>query len=123
MAPIKGISRTTLWNSWKIIRKDLREATIRDVVDFVDYDVDPNKWIRRLLEQVSTGRYEPATPIRFTIAKTNGFSRTMTQPSIPDLILYRTIVDALYIKALKLEHAHVYFKKEQLQKAQSVAHQ
>ncbi|MFY9936551.1 MAG: RNA-directed DNA polymerase [Silvibacterium sp.] len=123
MARIKGISKTSLWNSWKTIRKDLRNASIRDVIDFVDYDIDPNKWILRLLQQISEDRYEPTTPLRFTLGKSNGFSRTCTQPSIPDLVLYRTIVDAIYIKALRREHAHVYFRRQQLAQAQSVAAQ
>ena len=123
MAPIKGISKTSLWSTWKIIRAELRNASIRDVIDFVDYDVDPDKWIQRLLDQVSSGRYEPATPFRFTIGKSNGFSRTMTQPAIPDLVLYRTIVDTIYRKALKREHKHVYFKRQRLQQAQNVAQQ
>jgi hypothetical protein len=93
MAAIKGISKTSLWSTWKIIRAELRKASIRDVIDFVDYDVDPNVWIQRLLDHISSGRYEPATPFRFTIGKSNGFSRTMTQPAIPDLVLYRTIAD------------------------------
>jgi hypothetical protein len=123
MARIKGISKTSLWNSWKIIRKDIRNASIRDVIDFVDYDIDPNKWIMRLLQQISDDTYEPTTPLRFTLGKSNGFSRTITQPSIPDLVLYRTIVDAIYIRAFRREHAHVYFKREQLAKAQSAATQ
>jgi hypothetical protein len=123
MAAIKGVSKTSLWRTWKILRKDLRNASTRDVIDYLDYDVDPDKWILRLLEQISSGRYEPATPFRFTLGKSNGFSRTMTQPSIPDLVLYRAIVDAIYIKAIRREHAHVYFKREQLNKAQHVAQQ
>lgn len=123
MAPIKGISKTSLWSTWKIIRTELRSASIRDVIDFVDYDVAPDVWIQRLLDQISSGRYEPATPLRFTIGKSNGFSRAMTQPAIPDLVLYRTIVDAIYRKALKREHKHVYFKRERLQQAQNVAQQ
>src|SRR5271167_261018 len=123
MAPIKGISKTALWGTWKIIRAELRNASIRDVIDFVDYDVDPDKWIHRLLDQVSSGRYEPATPFRFTLGNSNGFSRTMTQPAIPDLVLYRTIVDTIYRKALRREHKHVYFKRQRLQQAQNVAQQ
>ena len=123
MSGIKGISKTSLWGTWKIIRAELKNATMRDVIDFVDYDVDPDKWIRTLLAQISSGRYEPATPFRFTIGKSNGFSRTMTQPAIPDLVLYRTIVDEIYLKALKREHKHVYFKRERLQSAQRLAQQ
>jgi hypothetical protein len=105
------------------MRAEIRNGTVRDVIDFVDYDVDPNIWIKRLLEQISSGRYEPATPFRFTIGKSNGFSRTMTQPVIPDLVLYRTIVDGLYRKALRREQEHVYFKRERLQQAQNAAQQ
>src|SRR5712672_777075 len=121
MAPIKGISKSSLWNTWKIIRAEIRISSIRDVIDFVDFDVDPDKWIQTLLNQISSGRYEPATPFRFTIGKSNGFSRTITQPAIPDLVLYRTIVDSIYRRALKREHRHVYFKREQLQQAQRIA--
>lgn len=93
----------------------------RDVVDFIDYDIDPDKWIGNLLKQISNGRYEPHSPFRFTLGKSNGFSRVMTQPGIPDLVLYRTIVDRIYLKALPKEHKHVYFKKAQLQTAQANA--
>jgi hypothetical protein len=123
MTAIKGITKTSLWSTWKMIRTELRKASIRDVIDFVDYDIDPDKWIQRLLDQISSGRYEPAPPFRFTIGKSSGFSRTMTQPAIPDLVLYRTIVDAIYRKALKREHRHVYFKRERLQQAQNLAQQ
>lgn len=123
MPPIAGVNKTTLWNTWKIIRAEIRNGTVRDVIDFVDYDVDPDVWIKRLLGQIASGRYEPATPFRFTIGKSNGFSRTMTQPGIPDLVLYRTIVDTLYRKALRREHTHVYFKRERLQQAQNTAQQ
>ncbi len=123
MAAIKGISKSSLWSTWKIIRAELKNASIRDVIDFADYDVHPDKWIQTLLNQISSGRYEPATPFRFTLGKSNGFSRTMTQPAIPDLVLYRTIVDIIYRKSLKREHKHVYFKREHLQQAQAVAQQ
>lgn len=123
MAPIRGITKTSLWGTWKIVRAELRRATTRDVIDFVDYDVDPDKWIGTLLAQISSGRYEPVTPFRFTIGKSNGFSRTMTQPSIPDLVLYRTMVDEIYRKALKRERKHVYFKRERLHQAQTHAQQ
>ena len=123
VAAIKGINKTRLWSAWKLLRTELRNSTIRDVIDFVDFDVDPDKWIGTLLRQISAGTYEPVTPFRFTLGKSNGFSRTMTQPSVPDLVLYRTIVDAIYAKALRKEHQHVYFKREQLQQAQGIAQQ
>lgn len=121
MPAIRGINKTKLWNTWKIVRKELRNASIRDVMDFVDCDIDPDKWIQKLLDQISVGKYEPAAPFRFTIGKSNGFSRTMTQPAIPDLVLYRAIVDTIYFKSLRREHPHVYFKRERLQQAHGTA--
>lgn len=63
MPKIAGINKTALWSTWKIIRAEIRNGTVRDVIDFVDFDVDPDVWIKRLLEQIASGRYEPA--IRF----------------------------------------------------------
>ena len=75
---IRGITRTSLWKAWKAIRKDLKQASIRDVVDFLDFDVNPDIWINRLLHRISSGEYEPETPTRFMLGKSKGFSRTMS---------------------------------------------
>ena len=114
---IKGITKTSLWIAWKSIRKELRRATIRDVVDYLEYDINPEVWIKRLLKQVANGTYEPRTPSRFTIAKSKGFSRRMTMPAIPDLVLYRTIGTYLKNRLHKHEHKYVYFERAALSKA------
>jgi hypothetical protein len=88
---IVGINRTSLWKAWKQVRRELRSAAVRDVTDFLEYDIDPNVWIDRLLRQIAAGTYEPHTPSRYSLAKSNGFSRRMTMPAIPDVVLYRTI--------------------------------
>jgi hypothetical protein len=111
---ISGISRTSLWTAWKSVRKALRHSTIRDVVDFVEYDIDPDLWINRLLWQLSHNAYEPRSPDRFLTAKSRGFSRRKTQPAIPDLVLYRAIVDSLYARVRGRQHKHVYFERAQL---------
>jgi hypothetical protein len=66
---IAGIGRTSLWNAWKAIRKNLKYASVRDVIDFLDYDIDPDVWINRLIRQLKEGSYEPISPRRFTLAK------------------------------------------------------
>lgn len=114
---IVGISRTSLWEAWKAVRRELQRATLRDVADFLEYDIDPNVWINRLLKQIANGTYEPQTPWRFTVAKSNGFSRRMTMPAIPDLVLYRTIGTYLQRKLKQREHQHVYFERRDLAKA------
>lgn len=113
---IPGVSRTSLWNAWKAVRQQLKRSNHRDIADDLEYDIDPEVWISRLLRQINTGTYEPATPLRFQLAKSKGFSRQMTKPQIPDLILYRTIVDLLYRKAGRLQKKHVYFSQATLSK-------
>ena len=96
---IKGITRTALWRAWKAVRRELKKVPHRDVTDYLEYDLDPDVWVNRLLQQISDGRYEPTTPMRYTLAKSKGFSRLMTRPHIPDVVLYRAIADYLYGKA------------------------
>lgn len=113
---IPGITRTALWKAWKEVRKNLKNASVRDVIDFLEYDIDPDIWINRSLRQLRDGSYEPGITRRFTLCKSKGFSRTMTFPSIPDLVLYRAVVDQLYVRAKRREHKHVYFERERLSK-------
>ncbi len=93
---IVGISRTSLWAAWKAVRRGLSNASVRDVVDHLEYDTDPDRWINRLLRDLRLGTYEPSPPFRFYLPKTKGFDRQMTMPEIPDLVLYRAIADRLY---------------------------
>jgi len=118
---IRGISRTSLWNAWKQVRKLLRKSSLRDVTDFLEYDIDPDVWIQRLLKQIHDGTYEPRPPIRYTLGKSKGLSRRMTLPSIPDLVLYRTIADYLYSKAKGKEHKYVFFEVSELSRVKKNA--
>lgn len=123
MAKIQGISKSSLWNAWKEVRKQLSRMHLRDVTDYIEYDIDPAWWILRLCREIEGGDYEPATVHRFTLAKKMGFSRRMTQPSIPDLVVYRAVVDYLYLKAKKFEKEHVYFAQNTLSKRVRVIEQ
>ncbi len=115
---IPGINRTSLWNAWKQIRQEARHSSIRDIVDWLDYDLDPEVWIRRLVQHLASGSYEPSAPQRFTIAKTKGFSRRMTLPRVTDLVLYRAIAHHCYKRAKGREHPHVYFERTRLAETQ-----
>ena len=70
--PINGISKTSLWAAWKEVRIEVKNSTVRDIVDFLDYDIQPDVWIDRLLGQIAAGSYEPQTPSRFALAKSGG---------------------------------------------------
>jgi hypothetical protein len=112
--PIPFISRTSIWKTWKAVRKELKNSSIRDVVDFLDYDVNPDVWINRLVNSIKQGSYEPDLPRRFTLGKSKGFSRTMTLPAVPDLVLYRSLVDVIFKKAKRRQYKHVYFLRGQV---------
>jgi hypothetical protein len=118
---IRGINKSSLWKSWKVVRKELKNSSIRDVVDFLDYDVHPDVWISRLLAQLELGEYEPDIPRRFTLGKSKGFSRTMALPGIPDLVLYRAVVDHIYARSKRKRHKHVHFLRDELSRAQKKA--
>lgn len=116
MPKVQGITKSSLWTAWKNVRKQLSRTLLRDVTDFAEYDIDPDWWIGRLLKDIEAGRYEPAMPCRFSVAKKMGFSRRMTLPGIPDLVVYRAAVDYLYRKAKRSELKHVYFAQNTLSK-------
>jgi hypothetical protein len=52
---IPCVSRASLWNFWKAVRKELKNSSVRDAVDFLDYDVNPDVWINRLLRSIKLG--------------------------------------------------------------------
>ena len=110
---IRGITLSSLHRAWRSIRKLLRDATFRDVADYIDYDVDPQKWMRRLLSQIADGSYVPHVPQRFPLAKGYGFSRRLTYPHVPDLVLYRAAIDCLSSRLRRHQHKHVYFLRAQ----------
>src|SRR5688500_2438720 len=120
---IRGISYSSLWAAWKEIRKVLKRSSQRDVVDFIDYDIDPDTWINRLLLELQSGVYEPRRPERFPQGKSKGFSRTLTLPAVPDLVLYRAIIDHCYERGLKArrQRKHVYFEVAELKRIQDRA--
>ena len=118
---IHGIAKTSMWSAWKSIRTQLRQSTVRDVVDFLDYDIEPDIWIRRLLRQIGTGFYEPATPTRFTLAKSGGFKRRLTIPAVPDIVLFRAIGDYVHRKAHKYQQPHVYYRRSDSSQAAKAA--
>ena len=122
MPKIRGISRSSLWRAWKDIRKQLSRTSMRDITDYVEFDIDPDWWIGKLLKDINTGRYEPVSPYRFTLAKKMGFIRQMTFPHIPDIVLYRAVTDYLYKRAKRLEKGHVYFARNTLSKKQKKSH-
>jgi len=114
---VPGISRSTLWAAWKAVRQQVRHFEHRDPADYLEYDIDPDVWINRLLRHIASGDYAPHAPKRYSVAKSSGFSRTISLPHIPDLVLYRAIVDHLFRRAHHQQKKHVYFQQATLSQA------
>ena len=123
MPSIREIDRSSLWNAWKAVRKQLSRASIRDVTDYIEFDIDPDSWIDRLLGDIENDGYQPGTPYRYTSAKTLGLSREMTFPRIPDLVLYRAMTKYIYERMRQHEEEHVYFARNTLAKKRKVLRQ
>lgn len=113
---IRGVTKSTLWSAWKEVRRQLKRAPRRDVLDYLEYDIDPDVWIGRLLRRLAAGEYSPERPHRYTLAKSKGFDRVITVPGIPDVVLYRTIVDYLFHRARRNQCKHAYFCQATLSK-------
>jgi hypothetical protein len=120
---VPGVSRTSLWKSWKEIRKKLRDSSLRDVIDWVEFDLEPEKWIRQLLADVNDGRYEPRRPTRFALGKSKGLSRWMTLPSVPDLVLFHALATRIVERAQRRrrKYRHVYFMRDRISAVQKKA--
>lgn len=116
MPHIPEINRTSLWIAWKVVRKQLPRASIRDVTDYVEFDIDPYSWIDRLLKNIEDDSYQPGQPYRYTLPKNLGLSRKMTFPRIPDLVLYHAITNYIYAQGKHREQKHVYFARNALAK-------
>jgi hypothetical protein len=114
---IPGVTKTSLWNAWKAVRRQLKRAPCRDILDYLEYDIDPDVWITRLLDRLRTGEYTPERPNRYSLAKSKGFDRIITVPAIPDLVLYRMIVDHLFRRAKRKQKKHVYFCQATMSKS------
>ena len=105
------LSKSSLWAAWKDVRKMLRKASRRDITDYFEFDVAPDLWIRKTLKDIKSGKYEPAAPYRFTLAKSMGFSRRMTMPRIRDLVVYRAVTNEILRRAGRNSGKHVYFAR------------
>lgn len=113
---IPQISKTSLWQAWKDVRKLLSKSSRRDVTDYFEFDIDPDQWIKALASDIRQGTYEPATPYRFSLAKSKGFSRRMTMPRIRDLVVYRAIINQILRHAGKSPGTHIHFARRAISK-------
>jgi hypothetical protein len=93
------------------LRVELTKAPFRDCVDFIEFDLDSERWLRSLSSSVVSGAYRPQEPTRREAAKGNGVYRTITSPAIDDLLVYRHIADYVYEQARSKEISGAFFSR------------
>ena len=113
------LTKSSLWTAWKDVRKLLRKASRRDITDYFEFDVSPDWWIRRTLDDIKSGKYEPYAPYRYSLAKNMGFSRRMTIPRIRDLVVYRAVTNEILRKIARSPGKHIYFARSTSPRSQA----
>ena len=87
-------SMSRLRTTCNTIRKEIRQLSARDVVDWLDWFLTLDSSLEQLREMILSGEYAPSPPSRFELGKSKGAFRVMTSLSICDSIVYRHISDA-----------------------------
>jgi hypothetical protein len=109
------ITRALLLRAWKEVRGTLMRYSFRDALDFVEYDIDPEKWITRLVYSLRDGTYRPhPASVGYLTKSANGFRRQMSYPDIPDLTLYYALALLLYRRSKRQEQAIAFFDQKSL---------
>ena len=89
-----------LRRTWKVLRKELRQTTVRDVVDWVDWSVSVEASLEQIHRDVLEGRYQPAAFTRMESGKSRGAYRVLTALNVKDALVYRHLCDAALNLAL-----------------------
>lgn len=92
------VSIGNLRNTWKQVRREIREHRIRDCIDWLDWAVSIETCLPQLQNALLSGEYTPLPPMRYELAKSKGAFRIITFPNIRDILVYYLICD----KALEL---------------------
>ena len=105
------IAYKQLQATWRLLRDDLRNAPSRDCIDFLDIDMDQERWLQRTRRRVITDTYRPRQPERKEAAKSGGHFRVITMPMVDDLLVYRHIAEIVLSRARKDESPGTYFSR------------
>jgi Reverse transcriptase (RNA-dependent DNA polymerase) len=113
------LTRALLLRAWKEVRGSIMRYSYRDALDHVEYDIEPEKWISRLIATVRDGTYRPhPATIGYLTKSTSGFRRQMSYPDLPDLTLYYALSLHLYRRSKRFEAPTAFFD----QKSEAMLH-
>jgi hypothetical protein len=96
---ISLFSLSRLRRTWSTVRRELRQVSMRDAVDWIDWVHTIESSLTNLLDEVRRGSYQPCSPTRYELAKSMGSFRSMTFPNIRDTLIYRHISDEILARA------------------------
>lgn len=97
--------------TWNHIRREARESTARDAVDFVDWAVTIESSLKSIQVTLSDGTYAPGEPFTFEYPKAKGAFRVITAPNMRDTLVYRLIADEALARALPQKVGGSYFSR------------
>jgi hypothetical protein len=97
--------------TWRQLRKELRQADIRDVVDWIDWARGLDQSLAELHDELSRGTYHPSPPSRFEVPKSAGSFRVITTPHVRDALVYRHISDSVLVRALPNKVKGAFFSR------------
>lgn len=106
------VSIGNLRNTWKQVRKEIREHRIRDCIDWLDWAISIDKSLPELQEALLSGEYTPFTPMRYELAKSKGAFRVITLPNIRDILVYYLICDRALDLATPTKVAGSFFSRK-----------
>jgi len=86
-------SQKRLRYTWNNIRKEIRNHSLRDVIDWLDWALSIDTTLKTIRKQVLESSYKPLNPTRYEMPKTRGAFRVVTSPNLRDALIYRTICD------------------------------
>ncbi len=110
-APLSFFDAKLLRRTWRQLRKELRQATIRDVRDWLDWAVTLDQTLSELQKDLLDTSYVPTTPSRFEAAKSYGSYRVITVPNIRDALVYRHIADSVLERATPKKIKGAFFSR------------
>jgi tetratricopeptide (TPR) repeat protein len=102
-----------LMQAWKAIREGLKKADARDCLDYIEFDLFAEAKIKALRESIISGSYIPGHAGMFELAKGRGAFRTVSILSPEDSLVFRRLVDNIYLQAQKYEPEGVFYAQGQ----------
>jgi hypothetical protein len=89
-------SLRALRDTWRELKKQMRQLEIRDAVDWLDWSLSVDSSLGEIREEILDGTYTSSPPTRYEAPKGKGSFRVMTALAVRDALVYRHLCDKAY---------------------------